>query len=92
MLRKKTMLINGLTMLLLAFACMTGGCASKDSLSAKSVRKNPTPELRTIAQTNDQRLNLRAKSKNYNYRMLRDDWEDIWFYDRPMRMSEYLIP
>lgn len=58
-----------------------------------SLRKNPSPEMRGIAHTTDQRANYVARYKNTTQRQIIDDWDRlIWFQHKPTRLSWYPIP
>jgi hypothetical protein len=57
-----------------------------------TLRKNPSPELRTIGATIDQRNNEVARTLNLTRRGFLDDWDLIWMHKDPSRLSMYPIP
>ena len=57
-----------------------------------ALRKNPSPELLTIAQNADQRMNVIARNQNLHMRQLLDDWDLAWLQKHPIRLSMYPIP
>ena len=57
-----------------------------------TIRKNPSPELRTVGATIDQRNNQVARSLNLTRRGLLDDWDLWWLQKDPLRLSMYPIP
>lgn len=74
---------------------MVGGCRSSRQdgpVTARSVRRNLSPELRGVAMSKQQIKNARARSWDLDRRQAVDDWHAIWLTDRPMRMSKYPIP
>jgi hypothetical protein len=68
------------------------GCESEKPILIDQVRKNPTPEMETIARTHDQRKNDHAIVKDYNERQIGDDIDAILLMDRPVRLSPYVLP
>ncbi len=55
-------------------------------------RSNPTPELDTLSERNDDIVNRSVVVTDTNLRMLREDWGRLWFWERPSRMSPTSIP
>jgi len=83
-----------LSVLLVMFASLLlglGGCSS-DRITAKSVRKNMSPELKSIASQSEERKNIHARTKDTNLRQIWDDLDHILLLDHPVRLSEYPIP
>ncbi len=68
-----------------------GGCAS-DRITAKSVRKDMSPEMQSVALMREQRKNVHARTKDTTYRQIWDDLDHIFLLDRPSRLSEYPVP
>lgn len=56
------------------------------------LRLDPSPELRTVAMTADQRRNQKARAHHLNKRQIIDDWDLFWLQRDPMKMSKYPIP
>jgi hypothetical protein len=57
-----------------------------------TIRKNPSPEMRTVARTIDQRAHDRARALNTLRRQWLDDWDLFWMHKKPLRLSMYPIP
>jgi hypothetical protein len=57
-----------------------------------TIRKAPSPEMRTIAHTIDQRMHRVARSLNTTRRQALDDWDLFWLQKDPLRLSMYPIP
>lgn len=85
------MLKTLLLLSLVVFAAALLGCQS-DGITAKSVRKDMSPEMKSIALMHEQRKNVHARTKNTNKRQIWDDIDSILLLDRPVRLSEYPIP
>lgn len=68
------------------------GCESDKSVLIDEIRRNPTPEMETIARTHNDRLNNHAVVRNSNLRQIGDDIDAILLLDRPVRLSPYVIP
>lgn len=68
------------------------GCSSEKPILIDQVRRNPTPEMETIARTHDQRLNEHAVVRNTNLRQIGDDIDAILLLNRPVRLTPYVIP
>lgn len=68
------------------------GCESDKSVLIDEIRKNPTPEMNTIAHTHNDRKNKHAVVRNANIRQIGDDLDAILLLDRPVRLSPYVIP
>ena len=68
-------------------SAFTGGCSQR-----QQILMNPTPELATLSQREDDLANNFSYSANQNFRMLRRDWEVLWLRsDRPSSLSFYPI-
>lgn len=68
------------------------GCSSEKPILIDEVRRNPTPEMDTIARTYDDRKNDHAVVKNTNLRQIGDDIDAILLLNRPVRLTPYVIP
>ncbi|CAG0961960.1 hypothetical protein PHYC_00774 [Phycisphaerales bacterium] len=68
-----------------------GGCSSGGS-SARSIRGNITPELKTYTMRPADVRNMKAHTKNANWRLLRDDAYRAILYERPSRLSLTPMP
>ena len=91
MIRRQFTIVWVLSVLTAGIA-FSGGCASSDEITAESVRRNMSPNLHSLAETNEQRKNNRTHAWDVNGRSAWDDIDRILFNDRPMRLSIYTIP
>jgi hypothetical protein len=81
--------------LILACSAVTlsGGCAAKEEpITAAMLRKDPSPNMESLAFTHEERLNNEAESWNINWRSAVGTADRIMFNDRPHRMSIHPIP
>ncbi len=74
-----------------------GGCSETRSngserITARSVRSDMSPELESIGESHQSRMNRYARVNNTNARQIHDDWDTIWLMDKPSQMSRYPIP
>jgi len=76
----------------LSLALLTGCGGGPQVIDAEYVRSNPTPELSSIAYTEDEFDNQRARTFNTQFRSLSDDWQIFWMLERPHRFSYFPIP
>jgi hypothetical protein len=76
---------------LIAALTLAGGCGS-DQITAKSVRKDMSPELMSLAHQREQRRNMYARTLDTNKRQIWDDLDRILLMNRPSRLSEYPVP
>jgi len=81
-----TLLITGL----FAVTLMTG-CSSRN-IDSEELRDNWTPELHSTAATYDQYYNDRTIYRTNTMRQIYDDWANIWFEGRNLRMTRYPLP
>ena len=81
-----------LTVLLTALFAVTllTGCSS--SLDSRDLRSDWTPELHSTNATYDQYWNDRTIYRTNMKRQIKDDWANIWFEGRNMRMSRHPLP
>lgn len=92
--------LHGARYTALLAACMVAaiglaaGCESqpKDSVSVQDIRNDLSPNFNTVIYSEDQVKNNWAITQNLNERQLRDDWNRIWFLERPQRLTPYPIP
>lgn len=68
------------------------GCSSGSGASAGSIRGNITPELKTYAMRPADVRNMKAHTKNANWRLLRDDAYRAILYERPSRLAITPMP
>lgn len=66
------------------------GCSSSNPVHA--LRTNPTPEVRTLADTSDEVQNKLWLTQNMNVREFWEDAARTFYLDRPTRLSPYPIP
>lgn len=85
--------IASAAILVAAGAALTG-CKSGSAQHAgplDSIRKRPTPELRTLAERHTDAKNARVIDRDTELRMLSDDIRRFLYIDRPSRLSNYPI-
>lgn len=63
-----------------------------DEITAHKVRNEMSPELQTVAHTQEQQLNYGARSVDTNMRQIWEDWDRFWLLDQPLHFSRYPIP
>jgi len=68
------------------------GCESNKYLRINEIRKNPSPEMNTMARTSDNRKNDHAVLHNINARQISDDIDALLLLDRPSRLTPFVIP
>jgi len=56
-------------------------------LSTTAFRNDPTPDIRTHKQTEDDVLNQLTVTADTNFRLLNDDMGRFWLSDRPSRLT-----
>jgi len=66
------------------------GC--KKEITANSVRDDMSPGLKSMAESNEQMKNRHARTFDTNFRQIPDDIDMILLFDRPVRLSPYVIP
>lgn len=76
---------------LVSLALFFVGCKSQ-GITAKSARKDMSPELKSIADMAEQRKNAHARTINTNKRQIWDDIDHFLLLDKPSRLNEYPIP
>lgn len=86
----KTWLKRSSALLVLVMGLAAAGCSSE--ITARSVRKDMSPELETIRYTHEQRCNNIARSIDTTIRQLPEDWDRFWLVDEPLKMSYIPIP
>ncbi len=59
---------------------------------ADSYRLNPSPAEETLSERAEDILNRAALVNDENLRMGYEDWERLWLYERPSRLSPTQIP
>jgi len=75
---------------LLATTLMTGGCSS--SIDSNDLRNNWSPELYSVAHSEEQYLNNTTRHRHNIWRQARDDWAMIWLKERNYRLTRYTLP
>ena len=78
-----------LAMALLATTLLTG-CSS--TIDSEALRDNWTPELLSTAQTEEQYWNSRTIYRDNTVRQIHEDWANIWFEGRNLRLTRYALP
>ncbi len=94
--------MNKLTLRLAGFTLavaplMFTGCQSSSEyddgyITAEDVRADMSPELQSVSKTSEQRKNTTARALDTTMSQIHDDWDRIWFLDRPIGMSRYPVP
>ena len=77
---------------LLAIIPLVVGCSSQKKITTEYAQANVAPEMSGIARTQGERDNMRVYTDSIRSRGLADDWDAIWFIDRPSTLSRYPIP
>ena len=70
------------------------GCSSGQSHAGDidSIRWNPSPSMHTLDQRSSDRMNMHARMKDSNLRMISTDIDKIFFVDRPSRLHHGIKP
>lgn len=72
----------------LAALCVAGGCQSSASRQQlASIRANPTPELQSLSQSEDDIDNQLTVTFDTNLRSLSRDVGNFWLLDSPSHLS-----
>lgn len=79
-----------LTTGLIATVLIAGGCSS--TITSSDLRKDWSPELYSVAQSEEQYYNSRTIRRNNTWRQIADDWSMIWLENRNLRMTKYTLP
>lgn len=72
--------------------CSGSGARASNDPETQQIRRNPTPELVTLYQSDDDIQNVIAIMKNENKRMLNQDLGRVFFFDRPSRLAREPVP
>ena len=81
--------------MLIATPLVLVGCASSGPSHAgniDSIRWDPSPAMHTLARRDSDRLNMYARTRDSNFRMLSTDIDKMWFLDRPSRLYRGIKP
>jgi hypothetical protein len=78
-----------LTMLGLATGCES---QQEKTVTVEDVRNNLSPNFNTVIYSEEQVKNNWAVTLDVNERELRDDWNRMWFLERPQRLTPYPMP
>lgn len=87
----RTCKILSVAAFLIVAAGFLGGCKSdtdSKKLTIDEVRRDPTPDLSSIAWTHEQRASRRAYVADTNLRQIWDDIDEMMLFDRPSRMAK----
>ena len=87
-LRKAALLSTLMGAPLLLIGCSSGQHAG----DINSIRWDPSPAMHTLDQRDSDRLNMYARTKDSNLRMLSRDLDKMWFLDRPSRLYKGIKP
>ena len=69
------------------------GCSSSPSARRDAqVRGNVTPELNTLSQRPIDVSNTQTVAIDENWRMLNEDWNNLWLMDHASRLSRWRMP
>ncbi len=73
-------------------ACVGLSAACSQDITSNTIRKDPSPELDSLALSNEMRANRKAIVWDVNARQINDDWDHFWLEDRPVRLNRLPIP
>ena len=76
---------------LLATTLFAGGC-STSNIGSADLRSNWTPELDSVAMSDEQFDNFRSRHRHNTWRQINDDWAMIWLEDRNNKLTRYTLP
>lgn len=75
---------------LFAITLLAGGCES--SFDSADLRSDWTPELQSTAMSDEQFDNFTSRHRHNYTRQVYDDWAMIWFENRNLKLTEYVMP
>lgn len=78
--------------LLLALGASVGCSSTSNSNHAGDIemlRSDPSPAMHTLGERADDRQNRYVSVKDSNFRMISDDWDRLWYIDRPSHLTKY---
>lgn len=81
----------GCIAILAGFMVIGGGC-SKQKVTAKSARRDLSPELQSMSLMSEQRKNMHARTHDTNMRQIWDDLDAILLLKHPVRLANYPMP
>ncbi|MEX0877056.1 MAG: hypothetical protein WD114_06315 [Phycisphaerales bacterium] len=72
------------------------GCSSssgpRHAGDISAIRSDPSPAMHTLTQRDSDRLNMHARMKDSNFRMLSTDIDRLFHLDRPSRLHMGIKP
>ncbi len=92
---KWTLRLAGLTLAaapLLMVGCQSSSDYDDGYITADMVRADMSPELQTLSMTPEQRKNMHARSLDTTMSQIHEDWDRIWYLNKPIGMSRYPVP
>lgn len=54
-----------------------------------ALRADPSPALMTLSERGTDRANRGTSVLDSNFRMFSDDWDRLWYIDRPSHLTKY---
>ena len=69
---------------------LVGGCNS--TIESSDLCEDWTPELDSVAMSEEQFKNFRSRHRHNTWRQVNDDWAMIWLEDRNMKLNRYTLP
>lgn len=88
--RRRTAAVLTASLLLPLFAF--GGAGCKNSTRVGQIRANPSPELRGLSNTRDERLNRWSIVRGTNLRNSQSAAARAIYVDRPTRLTPSVVP
>tara|TARA_R110002073_G_scaffold118918_1_gene258528 strand:- start:414192 stop:414473 length:282 start_codon:yes stop_codon:yes gene_type:complete len=78
---------------LLGASMLTIGCSSgQHAGDINSIRMDPSPSMHTLDQRSSDRVNMHARMKDSNLRMISTDIDKMFYVDRPSRLHHGIKP
>ena len=84
--------MTGWLMLVCGMLLLVGCASGSRKWTSKYIRGDLSPEVTSIAHSDEERANRRARTDDTNLRQIGDDWDHIWLREHPVRLSIYPIP
>lgn len=75
---------------LIMIGCSSGGPEHAGNMN--SLRWDPSPAMHALAKRDSDRLNMYARTKDTNIRLINNDIDKMWFLDRPSRLYRGVKP
>jgi hypothetical protein len=76
----------------LTLVCLSGCYIGDPADRTNSIRTDPSPNLETLYQRNEDRANAVSLTTDTNWRMFNEDMGRFWLLDRPSRLTPEPMP